>query len=159
MSTDVSMSRIPFHPEDERMIASMSVWMRFIGIFTIIGGFLTLFVALLLIALFSTIQHFEQTELRQFYAQLSNGWPFLFGIGILVLAVSGMTIWAGGALHQAGEDFKLVASTDVADQLYLARGLDRLRLFFKLEVLKAGLGVVLVVLFVALVMTTQLAAQ
>jgi fatty acid desaturase len=68
MSSDASLSRIPFQPADEKMIASMAVWMRFIGIFTIIGGFLILFVALLLIALFSTLQHFENTELRQFYA-------------------------------------------------------------------------------------------
>jgi hypothetical protein len=74
----------------------------------------------------------------------------------VILAVSGMTIWAGGALHQAGEDFKLVASTDVADQLYVARGLDRLRLFFKLEVLKAALGLVLVALFIGLVVTTNI---
>ena len=145
-----SLSRIPFRPEDEVMISSMAVWMRFIGAFTILAGILLLFGVLLLLALFSTVQHFEDSGLEQFHRQLQGGGVPLAGLGVVVLVLSGMTIWAGMALYQAGENFTQVATTDVADQEYLARGLDKLRLFFKLEVLKAALAVIMVVFLVML---------
>jgi hypothetical protein len=149
MSASPSLSRIPFRVEDELMIASMALWMRFIGIVTIIGGLLLLFVTALLISMASVLPYLQDTELRQFQNHLANAGVPLVGLSLVLFALSVLTVWAGWVLHQAGENFKLVASTDVADQLYLSRGLDQLRLFFKLEVIKAGLGIILAALMVA----------
>ena len=63
----------------------------------------------------------------------SNGvMPYLVACGFLVVA--GVTLWQNMVLFHAGDDFHLVATTDMADLDYLARGLDRLRLFFKIQI-------------------------
>ena len=46
-----------------------------------------------------------------------------------------LTLWQNVVLYRAGEDFDLVARTDTDDLDYLARGLDRLRQVFKIQVM------------------------
>ena len=46
-TTETPLSRIPFRLEDERMIASMARWMRFIATITIVGGFLMVLLTLI----------------------------------------------------------------------------------------------------------------
>jgi hypothetical protein len=55
-------------------------------------------------------------------------------LGAFLFAV-GVGFWQNMTLYHAGDDFDVIARTDVADVDYLAHGLDKLRTFFKVQVL------------------------
>jgi hypothetical protein len=55
-------------------------------------------------------------------------------LGVFLLAAVA-TLWQNFALYHAGDSFHLMADTDVADVDYLTRGIDKLRTFFKIQVL------------------------
>jgi hypothetical protein len=59
--------------------------------------------------------------------------PYL--AAVVFLGAACVAIWQNMTLYHASDDFHLVATTDTADLDYLTRALDRLRLFFKIQVL------------------------
>lgn len=153
-TTETSLSRIPFRLEDERMIASMARWMRFIATITIVGGFLMILLTLtgtivVSYALRTGTIHLGKIE------PLIRANPVVFGsLGFFSLITAVMTIVAGFALHQAGEDFDHVARTDTADQDYVADGLAKLKSYFKVIVV-----VQIASMFVAMAAAASLAAK
>jgi hypothetical protein len=78
---------------------------------------------------------------RQRALDQASPWLYLLLGVFLVAAVA--ALWQNLALYRAGDYFNLVARTDVADLDYLARGLDKLRTFFKVQVLVVLVTVVL----------------
>jgi hypothetical protein len=87
------------------------------------------------IALATTAQHFDHPAFGRLHSQLNTAGPGIYALMIALLVAGGVAVWAGTVLYRSGDDFNNVARTDLADQDFLARGLDRLRLFFKIQVL------------------------
>jgi hypothetical protein len=135
------LSRVPLSLEEEHTVGSMSRWMRFMAVVGICGGFVMLFVLVLVTSVYSGFHALfrvgpttdpRAAKIAAFIA--SNGaMPYVLGCVLLVAA--GITLWQHMILFHAGDDFHLMATTDTADLDYLARGLDRLRSFFKIQVL------------------------
>jgi hypothetical protein len=141
---DEQLSRIPFSRAEEQTINSMARWMRFMAVVGLIGGFLILFLVVLGIGLFAAFRGMGDASpklgnLNQFFEQAGEWLYFLLGVFLLVAIV---TLWQNFALYHAGDYFHQVASTDVADVDNLAHGLDRLRTFFKIQVLVVLITVV-----------------
>jgi hypothetical protein len=146
------LARVPFTAEDEETIASMARWMRFMAVVGIVGGLLLVFAVLIGAGLLAAGHSLGDSSPRSVELQrfLDRAGPWLYvalAVGLVAAAVS---LWQNFALYHAGDDFNLVARTDVADLDYLARGLDQLRTYFKIQVL-------LVVVTVAVVFGTALA--
>jgi magnesium-transporting ATPase (P-type) len=138
------LSRIPFTREEELTISSMARWMRFMAVVGIVAGILMLFFVVLGVGLFSAARGLGQaspkwTELDKFFNQ-AGAWLYVLLAAFLLAAV--VSLWQNFALYHAGDYFHLVAGTDVADLDYLSRGLDKLRTFFKIQVLVAVITVV-----------------
>jgi hypothetical protein len=131
------LSRIPFTREDEQTVISMARWMRFMAVVGIVGGILMLVCLVLGVGLFAAAQELAQSspkwaELKGLFEQAG---PLLYLMLAVFLLMAIAALWQNFALYHAGDYFNLVARTDVADLDYLARGLDKLRLFFKIQVL------------------------
>jgi hypothetical protein len=138
------LSRIPFTREEEQTISSMARWMRFMAVVGIIGGILILVFLVLGVGLFAAGQELGESsskwaELKRLFEQTGSALYFMLAVFLLAAIVS---LWQNFALYNAGDYFNLVAQTDVADQDYLARGLDKLRIFFKIQVLVVVVTVV-----------------
>jgi hypothetical protein len=135
------LSRVPLSLEEEHTVGSMSRWMRFMAVVGICGGFAMLFFVVLGTGLYTSVHAISRigptsdprwAKIAAFMA--SNGaMPYLLACAFLLVAI--VTLWQNMILFHAGDDFHLVATTDTADLDYLAKGLDRLRLFFKIQVL------------------------
>jgi hypothetical protein len=135
------LSRIPLSLEEEHTVGSTARWMRFMAVVGICGGFVLLFVLVLVGGVYSSFPSLVRVgpttdpraaKIAAFIA--ANGaMPYVLGLVLLLAAT--VTLWQNMILFHAGDDFHLVATTDTADLDYLARGLDRLRLFFKIQVL------------------------
>jgi hypothetical protein len=149
-------SRIPFSREEEHTISSMARWMRFMAIVGLIGAgtiLLLLVGALGLYAIapelarssasLARLQTFVDTNSLVVYALLA---AFLFAVGV--------GFWQNTVLYHAGDDFNLMARTDVADVDYLAQGLDKLRTFFKVQVL--AIAAMMVIVFVAAIVVATM---
>jgi hypothetical protein len=136
-----SLSRVPLSLEEEHTVGSMARWMRFMAVVGICGGLILLFVLVLVTGVFSSFHTLipvgpttdpRAAKVAAFAA--SNGvMPYLVGVVLLVAAA--VTLWQNMVLFHAGDDFHVMATTDTADLDYLARGLDRLRTYFKIQVL------------------------
>jgi hypothetical protein len=131
------LSRVPFTREEEQTISSMARWMRFMAVVGIVGGILMLFFLVLGVGLLAAVQDLGQSsskwaEVKQLVEQ--SGPIFYLMVAVFLLAAI-ITLWQNFALYHAGDFFNLVARTDVADVDYLAQGLDKLRIFFKIQVL------------------------
>jgi hypothetical protein len=138
------LSRIPFTPEEEHTISSMARWMRFMAVVGIVAGILLLVVLVVGVGLFAAAQELGESsskwaELKGLFEKAGPLLYFLLGVFLLAAIAA---LWQNFALYHAGEDFDLVARTDVADLDHLARGLDKLRLFFKIHVLVVVVTVV-----------------
>ena len=136
-----SMSRVPLSLEEEHTVGSMSRWMRFMAIVGICGGFAMLFFLVLGTGLYTSIHALSRVgptsdprwaKIAAFMASY-GAMPYILACAFLLVA--GVTLWQNMILFHAGDDFHLVATSDTADLDYLAKGLDRLRLFFKIQVL------------------------
>jgi hypothetical protein len=130
------LSRIPFTVAEEDTISSMARWMRFIAMLGIIGGILMLVLVVLGIGLFSTTHGLGEAspkwaEVERF---LASAGPLLYVMLAAALLMVAISLWQNFALYNAGDFFNRVARTDVADVDYLSSGLDRLRLYFKIQV-------------------------
>jgi hypothetical protein len=134
-----SVSRIPFSLEEEHTLGSMARWMRFMAVVGICAALLMLLFLVLGIGVYSSMHGLAATSSDPRMAKveafiIANGaLPYLFACVFLVAA--GIALWQNMVLFHAGDDFHLVATTDTADLDYLASGLDRLRMFFKIQVL------------------------
>ncbi len=149
------LARIPFTRAEEHTIASMAGLMRVIGAVGIVIGILIVVVVVLGAGLLTAAYALAEASPRWAdmgrAADAAGVWLYVaFGVGLLAAAV---TLWQNQALYQAGGDFQLVARTDVADVDHLAHGLDRLRTYFKIQVL-----VVLVTVAVAFVTALSVVA-
>jgi len=141
------LSRIPLSLEEEHTVGSMARWMRFMAVVGICGGLIMLFVLLLASGVYSSLHALVRVgpttdprlaKIAAFMA--SNGaMPYLVGCALLVAAA--VILWQNMILFHAGDDFHVMAATDTADLDYLSRGLDRLRSFFKIQVLAVLVGV------------------
>jgi hypothetical protein len=143
------LSRIPFSREEGLTIVSMARWMRFMAVVGLIGAgtmLLLLVGALGVYALAPAIAGSSAgfARLQRFVDANS-----LAVVGLLVAFLFAMSVgfWQNMLLYHAGDDFTLVARTDVADVDYLAGGLDKLRTFFKVQVL--AMAVMLAIVFIA----------
>jgi hypothetical protein len=147
-----NLARIPFAPQEEETIASMARWMRFMAVIGIIGGILMAFAVVVGIGLVSAGQGLGEASPKWADVQrtLDQAGPWLYGLLAVGLLAAAVSLWQNFALYHAGDNFQLVARTDVADLDYLARGLDKLRTYFKIQVL-------VVVVTVAVAVGTALA--
>jgi hypothetical protein len=132
-----NLSRIPFSPQEEHTISSMARWMRFMAVVGIVGSILLLLFAVLGVGLYSAAHGLAESspnwvKLQKFIDEA--GWLVYLVLAVFLLAAA-VALWQNFALYHAGDYFDLVARTDVADQDYLARGLDKLRTYFKIQVL------------------------
>ncbi len=150
------LSRIPLSPEDEHTVSSMARWMRFMAVVGICGSLFMLLVVVLGAGIYSSMQGMAKSSTDPEFAKIqsfiaAHGWvPYWLGL-VFVLAAA-VSLWQNMILYHAGDDFQLVATTDAADLEYVARGLDRLRSFFKIQVLTVviAIGVSLITGLVAL---------
>jgi len=135
------LSRVPLSLEEEHTVGSMARWMRFMAIVGICGGLVMLFFLVLGTGLYTSARVLSRigptsdprwAKIAAFMTS-SGVIPYLLVLAFLVVAL--VTLWQNMVLFRAGDDFHLVATTDTADLDYLAKGLDRLRLFFKIQVL------------------------
>jgi uncharacterized membrane protein (UPF0182 family) len=136
-----SLSRVPLSLEEEHTVGSMARWMRFMAVVGIIGGFMMLFALVVGAGLYANLHTVvavgpttdpRVAKIAALFAA-NGGLPYVLGFVLLVAAA--VTLWQNMILFHAGDDFHLMATTDTADLDYLARGLDRLRSFFKIQVL------------------------
>lgn len=141
------LARVHFTPEEEQTIVSMARWMRFMAVVGIVGGMLILFFLVLGIGVWSAAQTLGSsspawTKVDQFF---DGAGPSLYLLAAIFLLAAIVTLWQNYALYHSGDFFNLVARTDIADVDYLARGLDKLRTFFKIQVLTAVVTVAVAV--------------
>jgi len=131
-----NLSRIPFTREEEQTIRSMAHWMRFMAVVGIVTSILMLFFLVLGVGLFAAAQEVgysspKWTQLKKLFEDAGLLLYLMLAVFLLAAVAS---LWQSFALYHAGDYFNLVARTDVADLDYLARGLDKLRTFFKIQV-------------------------
>ncbi|HXG13151.1 MAG TPA: hypothetical protein VNK04_25560 [Gemmataceae bacterium] len=142
------LSRVPFRADEEAMIASMARWMRFIAVYTIIVGFLLFFVVLVIAVFLSVAQGAEDRSLARAREFIEAHAAPLIVLVAAALAAAVVVTWSGFVLYQAGDNFSLVARTDLADQDYLARGFEKLRVYYMIQVLTVVFFVIIALLVV-----------
>jgi hypothetical protein len=139
------LSRIPLSLEEEHTVDSMARWMRFMAIVGICGALAMLLVVILAIGMYSSLHGIDAPTSDPRWSKIqaaiiaSGSLPYFLGLAFLVAAA--VSLWQNMILFSAGDDFHLVARTDTADLDYLAHGLDRLRTFFKIQVLTVAIAV------------------
>jgi len=138
------LARIPFTAEEEQTIFSMARWMRFMAVLGILAGLFMIFAVVLGVGLLAAGRELgtaspKWAEVQKFLDAAGPGLYFLLAVALLAAAV---ILWQNFALYHAGEYFALVARTDAADVDYLAHGLDKLRTFFKVQVMVVVVTVV-----------------
>lgn len=140
------LSRIPLSLEEEHTVDSMARWMRFMAIVGICGALAMVLVVILAIGVFSTLHGVDAPTSDPRWLKIqaiiitSGSLPYALGAAFLLAAC--VALWQNAILFHAGDDFHRVATTDTADLDYLAHGLDRLRTFFKIQVLTVVIAVV-----------------
>ena len=142
---DEPITRVPFSVQEEHTVASMARWMRFMGAVGIVGGMLMLFLLVAGIGFYSVAHVIGSPSTSSALSRVLDevgAWIWL--VALAFAAVIAVTLWQNFTLFHAGDDFHLVAATDTADVDYLARGLDRLRTFFMVQVLAVVVTLVLV---------------
>ena len=139
-----TLSRIPLSKEEELTLGSMSRWMRFMAVVGICGALAMLLIIVLASGAYSSMHGIEgpanDPEWIKFQAFIAAVGFLPYVLAAAFLAAAGVALWQNMTLFHAGDDFHLVASTDTADLEYLAKGLDRLRLFFKIQVLTVAIA-------------------
>lgn len=133
------MSRIPLSREEEHTVTSMSRWMRFMSVVGICGALFMVMLVVLFSGAYSTARNVsvassdpKWVKAHAFFTSIGS---LPYAIAAMFLLLAAIAIWQNMTLFHAGDDFNLVATTDTGDVEYLARGLDRLRTFFKIQVL------------------------
>jgi hypothetical protein len=134
-AVDENLSRIPFSPAEEETISSMAHWMRFMAVVSIVAGILMIFLVVVgagLLAAGRSLPAGRVHGLPEFLNEI-GGWEYVF-LGVFLLAAA-LVLWLNVTLYHAADYFQRVARTDVADLDFLSRGLDTLRLYFKIQVM------------------------
>jgi|GEM_PF-2931802 hypothetical protein len=110
--------RINFSQRDEQKISSLANWATLIAVVSVVSGVLE-----------------TGTKL------LTNGGEGAQLIGTLLGAMLGLGIalLLSVFLYQAGQSFRLMATTDGADEHYLIQGFDKLRAYFM------AMGIILII--------------
>src|SRR5882672_5129388 len=123
----------------------MARWMRFMAIVGICGALVMILVVILAIGVFGSLHGIDAPTSDPRWPKIqaiivaSGSLPYFLGLAFLLAAA--VALWQNMILFSAGDDFHLVANTDTADLDYLAHGLDRLRTFFKIQVLTFAIAV------------------
>jgi len=132
-----SLSRIPFDPREERVVAGLARWMGLLGRFQVVASVFIFVVLLAVTGIVTTIEVIEP-------ATAAAGEEPLVSIGevsrtaiaavIGVIVVFSLLFLRGGMLLlSAAEDLETVVTTDELDQHHLEGALRRLRTYFVLE--------------------------
>jgi len=131
------LARVPFTSQETATIAGMARWMRFMAVVGLVAGFLLVFFVVLGFGLCAALQGMGSSspELAKFQQLMQNVGLFIYLLLGVFLIAALASLWQSFALYQAGDYFGLVARTDDADVDHLASGLDKLRTFFKVQVL------------------------
>ena len=134
---DEPLSRIPFSRDEEHTIGSMARWMRFIAVVGIVGASLILLVLLVAAGVYSGAQSLTESSpaWAKVQAFIETTGPLIYLVAAAFLLATAVSFWQNFTLYHAGDDFNMVARTDTADLDYLSRGLDRLRVFFEIQVM------------------------
>jgi hypothetical protein len=123
----------------------MARWMRFMAVVGICGALVMLLVVMVAIGAYSSLHGIgamaSDPRLAKIQAFVDSNRPLPYILTCAFLAAAAVALWQNMFLYHAGDDFHLVATTDTADLDYLARGLDRLRSFFKIQVLVVAIAV------------------
>jgi hypothetical protein len=154
--TEQSVSRIPFLVRDELMILSMARWMRFIGVFKVVGGLLTGFLVLVGLIFVGSELGAGVPALGKVGLLVDENRVVFFALGLFALLLTGAGTVLGYVLYQAADDFERVARSDRADQDYITAGITQLTTYFKVSIL-LGLAAVLVAITAALGLAAKLA--
>ena len=128
----MTVARIPFSPEQEGHLTTLSQWMLFfvvihalIAVLCIIGGCL------------GTIGSFGMFAVSAGYGILS-----LLQMLCMVLLGAAAGVEAG-LLFQTKTELDAIVNSDDADQAHLAKAFEKLKLFFMLEIAFGGLGAII----------------
>ena len=155
------LSRIPLSKEEELTVGSMSRWMRFMSIVGICGALVMLVVIVLASGVYSSMRGVSAAHADSDWAKAHKFFDALgalpYGLAAVFLLLAAIAIWQNMMLYHAGDDFNLVATTDTSDVEYLASGLDRLKTFFKVQVLSVAVS--LTVVLVAALVVAMLAGR
>lgn len=114
------LSRIPFGPEAEAQILSLSFWLKALGIINIVSAVL-------------------------------SGLPAIGKGELSSLLNTAIYIFIGVSALDAGQAFRMVATTDTADQSYLVSAFRKLRGIFLLQAVVIILGIALFCVVVGLI--------
>lgn len=130
-------SRIPFSREEEHTISSMARWMRFMAIVGLVGAGTILLILVTALGIYAIAPEFAASSpgLARLQTFLDANSLIVYALLAAFLFAVGVGFWQNMVLYHAGDDFSLLARTDTADVDYLAQGLDKLRTFFKVQVL------------------------
>ena len=133
------LSRIPFSPRAEQTIRALANWMQVAAVISMVAAGAKLVAAFTPRRDFSNVVDAVVTFLIGLWIYQAGPWlSVALAIALVAAAVS---LWQNFALYHAGDYFNLVARTDTADLDYLARGLDRLLTYFKIQVLLVAVTV------------------
>ncbi|HEV3121865.1 MAG TPA: hypothetical protein VGY53_08190 [Isosphaeraceae bacterium] len=157
MATDTSLARIPFRVEDEIMIESMARWMRFIGILTIIDGAIMILLGIVFMAGMVFAPVTVVARLGTFGHFIEANQSLLAVFSIATIALSGLTIYAGSVLCQAADSFDRVARTDVADQAFVANGLDHIKLYLQILIVSGVVGLLMAIVTILVITAATVA--
>ena len=142
-------SRIPFSREEELTVTSMARWMRFMAVVGLVGAGTILLLLVAALGMYAMAPEFAASSpgLARLQTFLGANSLAVYALLAAFLFAVGVGFWQNMVLYHAGDDFDLIARTDVADVDYLAQGLDKLRSFFKVQVL--AIAAMLAIVFIA----------
>jgi uncharacterized membrane protein (UPF0182 family) len=130
-------SRIPFSREEEHTITSMARWMRFMAVVGLVGAGTILLLLVAALGMYAIAPELAGSSagLARLHTFIGANSLVVYALLAAFLLAVGVGFWQNMVLYHAGDDFNLMARTDAADVDYLAHGLDKLRTFFKVQVL------------------------
>ncbi len=116
MTGEINLKTIPFSDKEHADLLSLSTWMEFFGLFYYIVSGMFAFAAffVLIIGILSTWPHIL----------------LLIGISINLVVYFVLSIYLSSNLFKSSEKFRLVVSTNDADQENLMLGFEKLIRFF-----------------------------
>ncbi len=131
-----SLSRIPFDPREERVIAGLARWMGRLGRFQIVAAAFVFVVLLGVTGVATTIEMMEPAAASGEQPLVSVGEVSREAVAAVVAAVvvlSLVFLRGGMLLLGAAEDLETVTASDELDQHHMESALRKLRSYFVLE--------------------------
>ena len=140
---DRAVPRLPFDPREERVIDGLARWMGVLGRFQVLaGGILVLTVLGIAIAYGMTTGTTPSTSSDTTPPLVQLGevdLHLVIGAGIAVLVLGAVLVRGGVLLTDAAEDLERVVHTDDLDKHHLENALQRLRSYYRMELLLTAL--------------------